>query len=401
MKNEYLEYTPDQLIVEENFISWINHDANDAEWQSFIIEHPEFKETVQATRILASIVKEENVTLSQNEVNQIWNNIDAFDTSLKQKRRRVVMHRKLWFASACVIAALVVSPFLNFFTPPAAIHQFVEIDKAAINSDSRLLLADGSEITIAKKESTVRLSGESININDDQTVEIEQLSEQSQKEPSLNEIIVSYGKRSELTLSDGTKVWLNAGSRMAFPQNFNKTTRDVFIQGEAYFEVAHNSKQPFIVHINDMQVKVLGTRFNVSGYMEDNIITTTLLEGSVEIQKRNNIGHSKSLAILTPNQKAVFGKEEQDVMVRKISNAEQEIGWVKGWLIFNQESLPIVLKELERYYDINFEYDAQLLSRNAITGKLGIDKPLDDVLSLLEEMTKKEFVMKNGVYHIN
>src|SRR5690606_14480825 len=95
----------------------------------------------------------------------------------------------------------------------------------------------------------------------------------------MNEVIIPYGKKSELLLADGTKVWLNAGSRLAFPSRFTRNTREVFLEGEACFQVAKNEEQLFIVKAGNLDVKVLGTHFNVSAYPADATIETVLLEG--------------------------------------------------------------------------------------------------------------------------
>jgi len=207
----------------------------------------------------------------------------------------------------------------------------------------------------------------------------------------LNELIVPYGKRSQMVLEDGTKVWLNAGSRLAFPTKFEGISRVVYLEGEAYFEVAHLEKHPFFVNANNIEVRVLGTRFNVSAYASDLFIETVLLEGEVAIRETSPVAFLKKEVLLKPDQRAVYDKERNTTLVLDESNSDYSADWTKGWFTFSQQRLVDVLNKLQRFYDVKFEYDPGLIPNELITGKLDLKDSIGDVLAFLSDLSKVEF----------
>ena len=124
-----------------------------------------------------------------------------------------------------------------------------------------------------------------------------------------NTLIVPYGKRSQLQLADGSKVWLNSGSKLVYPVTFEGKRREVYIEGEAIFDVAHNAKQPFIVLSKDHEIEVLGTLFNVSNYLDDESISTTLKNGSVQIRyKTDSFLKGRKVLKIVPGTRSVYKK---------------------------------------------------------------------------------------------
>ena len=146
-----------------------------------------------------------------------------------------------------------------------------------------------------------------------------------------------FRSKSQLVLADGTKVWLNAGSRMAFPSEFTGTQRTVFLEGEAYFEVAHIDAQPFVVNVKEIAVKVLGTRFNITAYTADPTIETILLEGKVSLSGKTPDTSTKTETILEVNQLAVYSKSNRLFEVEEIEDSELYTAWIKGLFHFSQK----------------------------------------------------------------
>ncbi|VAW11211.1 Putative anti-sigma factor [hydrothermal vent metagenome] len=181
-----------------------------------------------------------------------------------------------------------------------------------------------------------------------------------------NTINVPYGKRFRVVLSDGTHIHLNSGTSIRYPVKFiNGKDRDVFITGEAYFDVAKDKDHPFIVHADKMNIRVLGTKFNVSHYSENKSINTVLVEGSVElyVDEGENVNTNNS-TLLKPGHKAQWGKSNRSV---EIENVDTRIytAWVEGKLIFRNTSFRQIRKTLERQYNVrirnsNKDLDAQL-----------------------------------------
>ena len=156
------------------------------------------------------------------------------------------------------------------------------------------------------------------------------------------------GSKTKLYLPDGTLVWLNAGSRMTYSQGFGVDNRKVELEGEGYFEVKRNEKIPFFVKTKDLQLQVLGTKFNFRDYPEDHEVVVSLLEGKVGL---NNLLREEKEAVLSPDERAVLNKANGLCTVESVtaSNASQ---WTDGYLFFDEELLPDIAKELERSYNV-------------------------------------------------
>ena len=156
------------------------------------------------------------------------------------------------------------------------------------------------------------------------------------------------GSKTKLYLPDGTLVWLNAGSRMTCSQGFGVDNRKVELEGEGYFEVKRNEKIPFFVKTKDLQLQVLGTKFNFRDYPEDHEVVVSLLEGKVGL---NNLLREEKEAVLSPDERAVLNKANGLLTVESVtaSNASQ---WTDGYLFFDEELLPDIAKELERSYNV-------------------------------------------------
>jgi len=173
------------------------------------------------------------------------------------------------------------------------------------------------------------------------------------------------GEKSQITLFDGTTIVLNAESRLKYPGQFSKEKREVYLDGEAYFQVAHDSSKPFIVHSADITTTVLGTRFNVSSFSGEGNITVALAEGKVKISGRDNNARLKPV-ILQPNEKMVFNKDKMTGTVKKC-DIQQEIGWKDNILKFTNEPLANVIAKLERAYGIKFEFIDKSYYKQKIT----------------------------------
>lgn len=223
------------------------------------------------------------------------------------------------------------------------------------------------------------------------------------------EISAPLGGKSSVILPDGTKIWLNAGSKIRYSGEFNTNNRDVFLEGEAYFDVT-KKKQPFIVHTSDIDIRVFGTSFNVKSYPDEDKIETTLVEGSIRVDRKE----SKKPLYLSPNEKLVFHKQNMQAEIKTSSvdtfvqknqetvekpttishdsnpveiskniNVDESVSWKDGSLIFNQESLETLTKKLERKYDITFTFENDELKKYSFSGTLR-DFPLEQVLKAIK-----------------
>jgi transmembrane sensor len=193
-----------------------------------------------------------------------------------------------------------------------------------------------------------------------------------------NTMSTPKGRQFQLVLPDGSKVWLNAASSIRYPIVFNGGERKVAITGEAYFEVAHDASKPFRVMVNnETEVEVLGTHFNINAYHNEESINTTLLEGAVRI--RNN----QQRIVLSPGQQAQVSNQ-QDIKVVDDVDVEKVMAWKNGVFNFDDASLQEVMRQLERWYDIEVVYEKGVPPLE-FYGKMGKDLPLSAVLSGLEK----------------
>ncbi|MDX9882378.1 MAG: FecR family protein [Prolixibacteraceae bacterium] len=202
------------------------------------------------------------------------------------------------------------------------------------------------------------------------------------------------GQITSLTLFDGTTVWLNSETTIRYSSGFNKKQREVFIEGEAYFEVSHNDKLPFVVNLKNSKVKVHGTTFNVKAYPSDNFIETVLEEGNVEF-----IANNQSV-FLKPNEKITFSSEE-NILKREQTNAEIASAWKKGKYYYSGEKLAAIIQQMQRWYDTEFIFNENELSELTFTGVINREKSIEYNLKIIELTNKIKFESKNDAILIS
>ena len=189
-------------------------------------------------------------------------------------------------------------------------------------------------------------------------------------------------------MPDGTLVWLNAGSRMTYSQGFGVDNRKVELEGEGYFEVQRNEKLPFFVKTKDLQLQVLGTKFNFRDYPEDHEVVVSLLEGKVEL---NNLLKKEKEAFLAPDERAILNKANGLMTVETVtaSNASQ---WTDGYLFFDEELLPDIVKELERSYNVNIHIANDSLNKFRFYGNFfRREQSIQEVLDALASTEKIQY----------
>ena len=199
------------------------------------------------------------------------------------------------------------------------------------------------------------------------------------------------GSKTKLYLPDGTLVWLNAGSRMTYSQGFGVDNRKVELEGEGYFEVKRNEKIPFFVKTKDLQLQVLGTKFNFRDYPEDHEVVVSLLEGKVGL---NNLLREEKEAVLSPDERAVLNKANGLLTVESVtaSNASQ---WTDGYLFFDEELLPDIAKELERSYNVKIHIANDSLKTFRFYGNfVRREQNIQEVLEALATTEKMQYKLE-------
>jgi transmembrane sensor len=193
----------------------------------------------------------------------------------------------------------------------------------------------------------------------------------------FNTISTARGNQYQLTLSDGSKVWLNAASSLRFPTTFKGKERRVEVTGEAYFEIAKNPSMPFKVQAGGGEIDVLGTHFNVNAYTDEPSVKTTVLEGAVAVKKES------ALQLLAPGQQAEFSPKG-DITLSENVDVTRETAWKDGFFWFNNTDIHMLMRQVSRWYDVEVEFNGNITD-DGFTGKVSRNVPLSKLLDVLEQ----------------
>ncbi len=316
----------------------------------------------------------------------------AFSDKNADMSRRVPYIRRgaIWRAAAAVlVGCLTVALFVlidrenKVFPDP---HEVAAATPVPVNmipggEKALLTLSNGETIVLdSTSEGLVTQQGvvEVVKLSDGQ---ISYRINGSHSEPEslrYNTMSTPRGGQYCVTLADGTKVWLNAASSVTYPALFSGKERKVSITGEVYFEVAENKQKPFHVEVNGMEVVVLGTHFNVNAYENELTVKTTLLEGSVQVVTESAVQQLK------PGEQARLEKNGSLKVVNNI-NVEESVAWKNGFFSFADADIQTVMRQLERWFDIEVRYQGNAPSRR-FQGEIGRDLTLDQILKILDKM---------------
>lgn len=378
----------DQKYIENPlFMKWIfqNNPSTEQYWENYLLEHPEEKSQIQELKQRLLELQFSNDTLSYTEKAELGNLIvNRLDRDLKRTKRGLVLRSFMKYAAVAIVFAAIGGLLVYFNIGKNTYYQqFAEqiIQVPASSSGPVLITSNGQNVDLKKSNSNIDYSQNgTIVLNNDSVIPA------FIDEPNvMNQLIIPYGNQSRLVLSDNTVVWLNAGSRLVYPSRFEDKTREVLLFGEAFFEVSKNEKKPFIVKTSDLQIKVLGTQFNISAYTEDKVIQTVLKEGSVSI-RNNNSGLFERDLVLKPNQMASFNRTSQDTKVYEVDVNYYTL-WTKGLLSFDEIDFTRIVKKVERFYNISIGFSEPNLGTTRISGKLDLKQKREEVLEYLEKVS--------------
>ncbi|MDD3721734.1 MAG: FecR family protein [Lutibacter sp.] len=221
------------------------------------------------------------------------------------------------------------------------------------------------------------------------------------RELTFNTLTIPNGKKFQLVLSDGTKVYLNAGSAFKYPEKFiNSRNRQVFLlEGEAYFEVSKDTKHPFIVNAEDMNVRVLGTEFNISSYPEDSSINTVLVEGAVSLFGNDKKYNKETSLELKPGFKASWNKANNNVAVKEV-DTDIYTEWKNGKLIFKNVQFKNIIKKLERHYNVIIINNNSKLNEKNYDATFDVET-IEEVLNSFNKNYEFDYTIENNKIIIN
>jgi len=390
MKDENYFKIPDIIIKALNQEANLEEMKTLQEWLSQSKDNQILYERFKQKENLYDLIKDHDKIDSQ----KAWDHINKV-MDKKKAHTRLVILSVLKYAAIFAIPLIIGGYFLLQRTSsPESNVSFNKLEEQ-INKleESSLIMADGTIVNLnssLKGDSIVEIDGTQIT-KDKSEILYSNNESKTQQEIQYNTLITPKSKVFNVTLSDGTKVWLNASSAIKYPTQFSSDIRKVYLTGEAYFEVTKDKSKPFIVSTNDMEVEVYGTSFNVMAYPNDNSVEATLVEGSVKVKA------SKFNLVLEPGKQAKFNKTSNSLQEMKV-NTDLYTSWKVGKYIFEFENLQNVMTKLSRWYDTEITYINKDMENLHFSGTLYKYNDIKQTLHIIELATNVKFeIVENKV----
>lgn len=386
--NKYQGYKAIDFLKDDDFLRWnlFQLEKDNAYWTKVMVECPELKSLIEdAIELYKTQVCLNNYSLTSEQA-EVYH--DVFQHRVAQRRKRRTL--SYWLSGAASVLLLLA--IHQIYKPNAnqdpGLLDFVNANSLSVDSDSRdiqLYVSADQLITIEEKEADIAYNTDSIQVTGKSLAEV--------NTTEYSQLVVPKGKRSRLTLSDGTTLHVNSGTRVVYPNRFTGDAREIYVNGEVFLDVTHNEKQPFIVRTSDIAVRVMGTRFNVQAYEEDAGTQVVLASGAVQITSNENSGKID----LIPSQMYDYKAGQASVMRVDV---DKYISWVQGILYAEDERLDILMTKLSRYYGEEILFDERLVGQKC-TGKVDLKDDLEEVLNGLTFSFPINVKHENGGYTVS
>ena len=329
---------------------------------------------------------------------------DAFRMDVEEEYRRFAGRTKrgrgraLWRWCGAAAASVAVLLAVWFFADRVEVEEktLAEAETLVGRRTAELILASGERVELGgnalniKTEDGRRIAADSCKRLSYREADVEGVMEE---EPVYNTVRVPGGADYAVELADGTIVRLNCETELRYPVRFVGKERRVYLDGEAFFEVAKNAEMPFIVETKQMQVEVTGTQFDVKAYAEDETMQATLVEGGVEVCAYG--AGSKPVALI-PSQQYVLDVQTRQAEVKKV-DVQLYTGWVEGMFVFKNQRLEDVMTMLARWYSVDVFYVGESVKDIRLSAYLGRYEHIDSVLDVIRATNKIDFVRKGNV----
>lgn len=371
--------------------------------------------------VLGTLTEEENFVLEEwfqeNDRNRVlyqklsstvelkhkykqYENIDVAGAFRRNQRRLYqnvpnrVLKRILPYAA--VVLLLFGGVFCFLMNRSGEVREEVPVALSAGGKYAELILANGQKVDL-HEGMEMKLRERSSNIQVKGNVVYYEENKDSVTLGEYNMIRTPLGGEYSLTLADGTKVWLNAMSELRYPVAFGEGVREVELKGEAYFEVEKNEGKPFIVKTDEFNVRVLGTSFNISAYLDSPLAHTTLCSGHVRINDRTNPG--KEVDIL-PGEQLLFHRNNREMSVREV-DTDVFVSWREGFFQFDNNTVEEVFTILQRWYNIQVFYANVEVRQELFTGKLPRFDNLQIIIDLIERVSDLKIEVRGKMIYID
>lgn len=381
---DYTNYTAEQLLEDDYFLESFYNPTIDSRsfWEELILKDEVFAEEFRYANTILRSIPYRKQAFSSEDKELLWKRIS--ETSRKKRLF------KYWYSSVAAVAILLLAVKGFYY-----IDYYVKDNLTAIEKVQKpehpvetiqLILADEKKVDI-EENSRLQYSNEGeLHINT-QKVDISQKSADTEKRnnTAYNQLIVPAAKRSFLELADGSQIWVNANTRVVYPVTFEDKEREIYVDGEIYIEVYPDKVRPFIVKSKKMDIRVLGTKFNVTAYEASQEVSVVLVSGKVNVRTDN-----RTESLLEPSDRLSYEKGFTDI---KKVNVENYVSWKDGFYTFDNESFSVVLDKLSNYYGKKFSYNSTVGALRC-SGSLNLGEDMVKILIGLESTMPVNFTIE-------
>lgn len=397
-ENDKIEFILSHLreperLMDEEFVDWLLEEKNKQLFEEVILNREAFLRKEHGWQIVAS-----------EEWEKFWRKVQEKNKTLQKNQRAIRQHwigRRAWMSvAACAGVLLSVAGGLmlrQHFAKQETVEVVEEVYKG--KRGAILTTASGKVYDLTQTQIHLQTSQGTQVVNDSLNMLAYQINNtanpQNQQAQSLqiikpvyNTVQTPAGADYCVTLTDGTRIWLNCESTLRFPEQFEEgKPREVYFEGEGFFQVVHAEGWDFVVHTKEMKVQVTGTRFNVKSYPAEDIVHTTLVEGSVWAYADN------SKVLLKPSEQFRLDRTTGETSVRKV-DTDLYTGWINGMFVFRNQRMEDVMNDLVRWYKVTVFYTNPEAKEIRISANLNKYENIDDLLEIINESGKVLAVRK-------
>lgn len=334
----------------------------------------------------ADFRNQRNKYIENLKIDERWEQLKNSHLVSKHKIKRGYRYSQIGIAASLVLL-LTIGLIWNSYQQKSTAPEMAQTTiPTPGTSKAMLVAADGKQYILQDTSLQITLNRQTQLVSDGKQLSCtEMISVPQEKTSEMNTIIIPRGGEYEVILSDQTKVYLNAGSRLRFPVQFGKGKREVELEGEAYFKVSKDSLHPFVVRVTDrLEVEVLGTEFNITAYPEDLTIATTLNTGAVRVSD------GEHQLRLHPDQQAVFFKNSGDMECRDV-DAWVYSAWTEGRIVLRNVTLEELMERLSRWYDLRVIWRNEQIKNYHFSGEVLRYENFSEILNMLEKATSVQF----------
>jgi ferric-dicitrate binding protein FerR (iron transport regulator) len=318
---------------------------------------------------------------------QVWHSMQNEQKVIELNTISHTPHRRRWYylAAAVATASILGLGIFNFYFREAektgllpVPEKISSVDVAPGTSKAQLVLGSGKIVDLSAQNEGSFTEADGTVIDRQSGKLIYKQGDAAASETTYNTLLVPKGGEYQLLLSDGSKVWMNAASSLRYPTRFGKKERLLYLSGEAYFDVKRDTKLPFkVVTEEGVVVEVLGTKFNVMSYNDENSVKTALESGSVKVVRKDQS------VLLSPSQVGEWQKENKNLNV-KDGDLDKILAWKNGMIEFREDDIELIMRQISRWYDIEIVYSGRK-SQGRYSGSIRRQSKLSKVLEILKE----------------